>query len=98
MGQAIQVEAKPIGRTVVFETDRSITGQDGTSYDSAEAAASDDRFPGQLAQRLFAVDDELDTVWVASNTVVIERSAGWDDETSQSMAGVIADFFRFYAA
>jgi len=97
MGQAIQVEAKPIGNTVLFETDRGLTGQDGTSYESADSAASDDRFPGRLAQRLFAADQQLDSVWVASNTVVIERRAGWDDDTTASMAAVISDFFRFYA-
>ena len=97
MGQAIQVEAKPIGNIVVFETDRSITGQDGTSYESAEAAASDNRFPGKLAQRLFTSDAALDSVWVASNTVVVERSGGWDDATTASAADVISNFFRFYA-
>jgi hypothetical protein len=97
MGQTIDVQAKAVGDAIIFETDRSITGQDGTSYAGAEDAAADGRFPGQLAQRLFAADGDLDKVWVASNVVVVERREPWDEAAKDSLAGVISDFFRFYS-
>jgi hypothetical protein len=97
MGQAIQVEITVAGDAAIFDTDRSITGQDGTSYTSAEQAASDDRFPGRLASALFAQGD-VASVWIASNAVVVRRPAGWDDPARNHAAQIIRDFFLYYAS
>ena len=96
MGQTIQVEATQVGDVAIFDTDRSITGQDGTGYASAEEAAGDRRFPGRLALRLFEADDRVDNVWVASNQVVIRRTEPWNEETAEIASDVIRHFFRHY--
>jgi hypothetical protein len=96
MGQAIQVEPQVVGDVAIFLTDRGLTGQDGSGYESAAEAAADDRFPGLLAQRLFAADDQLDNVWVASNTAVLRRHGGWTDSAIASSADVISGFFLYY--
>jgi hypothetical protein len=96
MGQAIEVEPQVVGDVAIFATDRSLTGQDGSGYESAAAAASDDRFPGRLAQRLYAADDRLNSVWIASNTAVLRRDGGWDDTAQTSTADVIRRFFLYY--
>lgn len=96
MGQAIEVDPQVIGDVAIFSTDRGLTGQDGTGYESASEAAADDRFPGRLAQRLFASDDQLDSVWIASNSAVLRRPEGWDDLVVTATADVISAFFLHY--
>lgn len=97
MGQTIEVTPQQVGSVVIFDTDRSITGQDGSGYTKSEAA--DDAtapFPARLAARLFSGVDELDHIWIASNQVVIERQAGWAESTIAEAAEIISQFFRFY--
>ena len=96
MGQAIQVESARVGDTAIFSTDRSITGQDGVSYASADEAGADERFPGKLASRLFEADGSLTSVFVASNQVVAGREGGWDGDAITAVSTVIGDFFLFY--
>ena len=96
MGQPVEVEAAPLGDVVIYSTDRTITGQDGVSYASAAAAEADDRFPGQLATRLFAAGSGVESIFVASNEIVVKRDGGWDDEASAALSEIIEDFFLFY--
>jgi hypothetical protein len=96
VGQRIEVEPTLVGDTAIFDTDRSITGQDGTGYASAEAAAADRRFPGNLAAEIFRADDAVDNVWVASNTVVVRRTGGWAAADAATIAETIASFFLYY--
>jgi hypothetical protein len=96
MGQVINVEYERLGDAVVFTADRSITGQAGTSFSPGGAMSEDDGFAGKLAARLFAEDDDLDHVWVASNTVVVRRSTGWRPSDIEAAAGVLSDFFVYY--
>ena len=98
MGQSIQVEAAHVGESVIFSTDRSITGQDGVSYSSADEASADARFPGLLASKLFEADDALTSIFVASNQVVAGRDGGWGDDGIAAASQLIADFFLFYPA
>lgn len=97
MGQSIVIEGHTVaGDVVMFDTDRSITGQDGVSYRSIEDAEASDLFPGTLAERLFAEDAGVDHVFVASNQVVVRRRNGWSDEEVAAASQVISDLFRFY--
>lgn len=96
MGQAIEVQATVVDDVAIFSTDRSITGQDGVSYDSAEAAGRDDRFPGRLASRLYERDGSLTSVFVASNQVVVRREGGWGEASAAALSDVIEEFFLFY--
>ena len=96
MGQAIQVDAEVVGDVAIFATDRGLTGQDGSGYESGAEAADDDRLPGQLASRLFASDAGLDSVWIASNSAVLRRPDGWDDPAVAATAQLISGFFLHY--
>jgi hypothetical protein len=96
MGQPIQVETTQVGDVVIFDTDRSITGQDGGVYGSHDEALSSDRFPAQLAARLFGADPGINHVFVASNQVVVRRQAEWTASQVDAAAGVVADFFLYY--
>jgi len=95
MGQPIEVlETTVLGDVALIHTDRSITGQDGTVYSSADEA--DDEFPGRLAARIFDHADGVTHVFVASNQVVVGREGGWDEATLSAVAGVVSEFFVFY--
>jgi len=96
MGQPIEVAATRFDDVVVFDTDRSISGQDGEDFGSREDADAGATFPAQLAQRLFAGVDGVDHVFVASNQVVMRRSGQWDQPEVDAAAQVISDFFLYY--
>jgi hypothetical protein len=95
MGQPIQIlSTTVVGDVAMFSTDRGITGQSGDSL-----ARGDDRgdgFPATLAGEVFALDDSIDHVTVASNQVVARRSGGWDDALLGRVASAITGFFVFY--
>ncbi len=96
MGQSITVESKQLDDFCVFTTDRSITGQDGAAFTSSAAADAAGDFPAILAQRLFASDEAIDHVYVASNDVVVRRSLSWDEDRVAAASQVIEELFRFY--
>ena len=96
MGQRIEVRPTVVGDSAIFDTDRSITGQDGTSYTSADDAAADRRFPGRLAAELFGVDEDTASVWIASNTVVVTRTDGWPPSALEAAKNTISEFFIYY--
>ena len=96
MGQLIEVESTQVGNIAVFDTDRSITGQDGTAYGALADAQAGEDFPDQLAARLFTSDSAIDHVFVASNQVVVRRNGGWQPDVMGAAAKVIREFFVFY--
>jgi len=97
MGQSIVIAGHTVsGNVVMFDTDRSITGQDGQSYSTAEEAGHSDIFPARLAERLFQSDTGIDHVFVASNQIVVRRRKAWDDDQLAGASQVITDLFRFY--
>ena len=95
MGQLINVESSVIDDVVVFDTDRSIAGQDGAAY-GRDSETEDGTFPGELAARLLADDGVIDHVWVASNQVVVRRPGGWDDPAVAATGTIIRELFQFY--
>lgn len=97
MGQRIQVEGTTvIGDSAIFATDRGLTGMDGMGFDGIEQARASDRFPAQLAARMFGEDDAARRVYVASNEVVVTRDGGWDEAAVAASGDVIETFFLFY--
>lgn len=95
MGQKIEVSSMVADDIAMFDTDRAMTGQDGSSFSSGEPITSTD-FPAKLAEEMFAAVPGIDHVFVASNQVVVRRPHGWDDQVVEEAAGVISDFFLFY--
>lgn len=96
MGQTIEVEASAVGDVAVFDTDRSITGQDGDVFGSLETALKAEGPAADLATRLFESDQAVSHVFVASNTATVQRDGGWDDAALDAMSAVIRELFVFY--
>jgi hypothetical protein len=96
MGQPIQLTTTTVdGDVAGFHTDRGITGQDGIGFDR-QSAADADSLPGDLAARMFGIDESLDHVFVASNQVVARRTGAWDATALGTIGDVITGFFVFY--
>ncbi len=96
MGQTITVESRVVGDVAIFDTNRSLTGQDGVGFGSADEAAAGDDFGAELAERLFAADGDIQHVWVQSNAATVRRSGGWPGPALEAAAAVISEFFVFY--
>lgn len=95
MGQPITISRRTVADDVAaFDTDRSITGQDGVGFAPAEEPS--DSLPGGLAAALFEADPAIEHVFVASNQVVATRQNGWTDAALDAAAAVVTDFFVFY--
>jgi hypothetical protein len=95
VGQRIVVRASTvIGDVAIFDTDRTISGQDGESFTSLGAAQDGISFSARLAERLFESDDAVTSVFVQSNAVTVRRSGGWS--STDEVGSVIEGFFEYY--
>lgn len=97
MGQSIDVTVAQVGNVAVFTTDRSVTGQDGVAFDSAEAAGASPGFPADLAGRIFGADDGIDHVYLASNLIMVRSAEAWTRPRLDEIAVVISSLFRHYS-
>lgn len=94
MGQTVVIrDVIEIGHTLLLDTDRSFTGQDGQSMTPTTPG---DAVPGQLAGELFALDPGIDHIYVLQNTVSIQRSEGWDESLISKVTEATTAFLRFY--
>ncbi len=93
MGQRIEVATETHADIAVFATDRTITGQDATTFTRTGAFEG---FGGAVAERLFDADPAIDHVFAQFNVVSARRSGGWDDRSLERAAEEIGDFFLVY--
>ncbi len=97
MGQPIDIrETIEVDDVVVFETDRSLTGQLGVAVTEDTPDASSDDLPARLGREILAVDDAIDHVYVAMNDLVVRRRGGWDDAVRDEVAARIRGFLVHY--
>lgn len=96
MGQTIEINnTRQIGNVLIISADRSLTGQEGEAYTPGYTTDSD-TFPARLAEKLFAVDRDIDRVHVLSNSVTVSRASEWTSEAVESVTGIVSSFFRYY--
>jgi ferredoxin--NADP+ reductase len=93
MGQLIEVSSTPLGDVALFDTDRSLTGQDSHMF--TEGTDRTDP-PATLAKRLFGSDPRIRHVHILSNTVSVQRDGGWDESALTAAEEVVANLFIFY--
>jgi hypothetical protein len=97
VGQRIEIDGTTVvDGTVVFTTNRSLTGTTGEGYSSADAAGDADTFAGKIAAELFESDASFDRVYVDQNALVVTRAGSWDTESVEAASHVIEDFFLYY--
>jgi hypothetical protein len=94
MGQTVEIRnTVAIGDTLLIDTDRSFTGQDGQEIMQGQVGIA---VPGMLATELFTLDIGIDYVYVLQNTVSVRRPDGWDSGTIESVKESTAGFLRHY--
>lgn len=94
MGQTVEIrDAVAIGDTLLIDTDRSFTGQDGQEITSEGFGTG---VPGMLATELFALDIGVDYVYVLQNTVSVRRPGGWANDAIDRVKESTTRFLRFY--
>lgn len=96
MGLQIEVEHVRLGDVVIFDTDRSLSGQEGETFSDAETAGASDTFPARLAADLFAARPEIKSVYVYSNTVSVRGPGEWTSEQADLCGGVIRNCLVHY--
>ena len=96
MGQTIEVTSVVLGDVALFDTDRSITGQDGHAFESGTEASEGTTTAARLAEELFASNATIDHVFVLSNQVAVRRNDEWSEDRVGEIAALIRDFFVFY--
>lgn len=98
MGQLIEVDHLVLGDVALFDTDRSLSGQEGESYAEPETAAASGTFPGQVAAALLTELPTIQSVYVFSNTISVKQSGGWSVESAETAAGIIRNSLVHYAS
>ena len=96
MGQTIDVKGIVMGDVALFDTDRSMTGQDGYGFGTLQEAREGSTTAALLAAQLFEEDSAVNHVHVLSNAVTVRRAGEWADDELAATAAVIRDFFTYY--
>jgi hypothetical protein len=97
MGQRIEIEdRRVVDDSVIFATNRGLTGADGEGYASPEEASEAQSFGARLASDLFESVEGVSRVFVSSNMVVVRGGDAWNSENLQAASTVIEDFFLHY--
>jgi ferredoxin/flavodoxin---NADP+ reductase len=94
MGQPITVAVTAMHETAIFDLDRSLTGQDGMSF-QAPPHDGDDRPPARLARMLLA-DQQTTGVHILSNLVTVTRRTAWEQDDLDTTARLISNLFLYY--
>jgi ferredoxin--NADP+ reductase len=95
MGQVIEVSSTPIGSVLLVDTDRSLTGQDGVSFDHSPEDTPDP--PSVLATRLFDAIEGVESIHVLSNTLSVRRTTAWEPDQIAAAEDIVSSLFVFYA-
>jgi len=93
VGQLIEVRPVRLGSVTIFDTDRSLSGQDGETYRRGETGTT---FPAQAAAAIFEADPGVSSVYVFSNTLSVNRDGEWSDAAVETLASAIKNFLIFY--
>ena len=95
MGQVIEVNYKQLGRDLILDLNRTISGKEGISFNNISEASLDKTFSGEMALSLFQNFDDIVSIHILSNSVTIsfERNIGTD---ANSVKELISEFFIHY--
>ena len=95
MGQKIELTATSFHNNIIFDLNRSLSGQDGVTYHNIADASLHNEVSAQLALRLFKYSQDIESIFIQSNVVTVNfdknLGTGIEDFSKQ-----IEDFFLFY--
>ena len=95
MGQKIELKTTKFNKNVIFDLNRSLSGQDGITYNNIAQASLTDEVSAQLALRLFQFSSDIENIFIQSNVVTVNFSTNIGTAVEE-YEKQIEDFFLFY--
>ena len=88
-------EAPAFNKNIIFDLNRSLSGQDGVTYHNIADASLHNEVSAQLAMKLFKYSQDIESIFIQSNVVTVNFDknigTGIEDFSKQ-----IENFFLFY--
>ncbi len=95
MGQLIEVKTTKLNKTLIFDLNRSVSGQEGMTFHNISEASLISDVSGQLALELFQENNDIDTIFIQSNVVTVNFNRNIGSDTSE-VEKTLKNFFVFY--
>jgi hypothetical protein len=95
MGQKIELKTTQFGKNVIFDLNRSLSGQDGETYHNIAHASLSNETSAQLALKLFQYSSDIESIFIQSNVVTVNFSKNMGTAINE-FETQIEDFFLFY--
>ena len=95
MGQKIELKTTQFGKNVIFDLNRSLSGQDGETYHNIAHASLSNETSAQLALKLFQYSSDIESIFIQSNVVTVNFSKNMGTAIKEFETH-IEDFFLFY--
>ena len=95
MGQKIELKTTSFNKNIIFDLNRSLSGQDGITYHNIADASLHEEVSAQLALKLFQFSENIDSIFIQSNIVTVnfDKNVGTGVEEFSKQ---IENFFLFY--
>ena len=95
MGQKIELQTTSFNKNIIFDLNRSLSGQDGITYHNIADASLHEEVSAQLALKLFQFSEDIDSIFIQSNIVTVnfDKNMGTGVEEFSKQ---IENFFLFY--
>ena len=95
MGQKIELKTTQFGKNVIFDLNRSLSGQDGETYHNIAHASLSNETSAQLALKLFQYSSDIESIFIQSNVVTVNFSKNMGTAIKE-FETQIEDFFLLY--
>ena len=95
MGQKIELKTTQFGKNVIFDLNRSLSGQDGETYHNIAPASLTNEISAQLAKKLFQFSNDIENIFIQSNVVTVNFTKNMGTAVTD-FEKLIEDFFLFY--
>lgn len=95
MGQKIELKTTSFNKNIIFDLNRSLSGQDGITYHNIADASLNEEVSAQLALKLFQFSEDIDSIFIQSNIVTVnfDKNMGTGVEEFSKQ---IENFFLYY--
>ena len=95
MRQKIELKTTSFNKNIIFDLNRSLSGQDGITYHNIADASLHEEVSAQLALKLFQFSEDIDSIFIQSNIVTVnfDKNMGTGVEEFSKQ---IENFFLFY--
>ena len=95
MGQKIELKTTSFNKNIIFDLNRSLSGQDCITYHNIADASLHEEVSAQLALKLFKFSEDIESIFIQSNIVTVnfDKNMGTGVEEFSKQ---IENFFLFY--